>query len=247
MLFHSKKNQSLIKNVLCSGMVSLALFASQSVLAGTDATVDYADIENPWVDFVGDNVDWTEYGESSVYYNGVAYPFFTKVKGEGVDVIGDWISGSFFENATNRKRYVQHLLNEFDLPTFNAYTGWNFSESQVNVAQILLYNDAAFTMDKTAVWIEKQYQDGTKEMQIYESGTDIVEEELREVMHLLRPSVLRLRVGYKAKGELSFFGGNDWKKCDWVDIDDLTAVVYKATGALYNKKCSVEFKDTSKF
>lgn len=239
--------KNFVVRTIGTGLVTLSLVTIMPSQAGNDDTVDYADIESPWVHFFGDNVDWTEYDQRTVTFSGVDYPFFTKVKGEGVDNIADWVSGSFFENATNRRRYVEHYVNDFDLATFNSYVGTNWRESNVNTAQIMLYNDASFTLNRTAVWIEKKSGDGVKEMKVFDSGTDVVEEELREVMTLLRPSVLRIRIGYKAKGELDMFGGDNWKKCAWVDVANITGAVFKARGALYDKKCSVEYTESSSY
>ncbi|PON14477.1 hypothetical protein C2W62_28830 [Candidatus Entotheonella serta] len=122
----------------------------------------------------------------------------------------------------------------------------DWSESEVRAVHLLLYNDAAFTLGRVAVWVEKDYQGGTREIQLFNHDGDVVEEEVRDFMGLLRPSVRKIRVGFKAKGEISEwpFNGYNWKKCDWIDLNDVNGGVFRADGALYDKECHNEYEET---
>ncbi len=129
---------------------------------------------------------------------------------------------------------------------FNDEVDMDWSESEVRAVHLLLYNDAAFTLGRVAVWVEKDYQGGTREIQLFNHDGDVVEEEVRDFMGLLRPSVRKIRVGFKAKGEISEwpFNGYNWKKCDWIDLNDVNGGVFRADGALYDKECHNEYEET---
>ena len=229
--------------------ISLALFtaslSANLAYAGDNSTVAYADVENPWVHYNSEHSSWTDYASHTFSIQSVGNyqintPYYTKIRGNGIDVVGDWLSGSFYENRTNRERYVQRFYNDFNFNDFGDATGYwrNGSEVDYQAVQIMLYNNAGFTLNKAAVWVSR----GSDEVLFYETGNDIILEELLDTMAILPPEFTKIRVGFKAQGEIDFLGGDDWKKCDWVNIDKISGISFRAEGLLYDKKC---YKDTS--
>lgn len=229
-LTHKLTNKTILSKCLLASLLS-----STVAFAGDDSTMAYDDIENPWVHYDGEHVDWNEYAKDTFSWNGNTYKAYSKIKGEGVDSILDWTSGSFLENETNRERYVEHFVNEFDLDQFNSETGHSFDSWNVRAVQIMIYNNGTFTQGDTAVWANIK----GVETEIVRRGKNIVEEEVLDVMAILPWGATQIRIGYKASGEIN---GN-WKKCDWVNLGGITGAVFRSGGALYNKKCYHEYDD----
>jgi len=154
-------------------------------------------------------------------------------------------SSTFFANSTNRRRYIEHYVNDFNLQYFSSEIGDNWQQSNTKEAQIFLYNNASFTMGRIGVWVQYENdQGGISEAQIYNSDSDVVEDESKDIMVLLASTAHSIRVGYKAKGEISSwpFNGYNWKHCGWVELsDEVTGAVFKGDGLLYSKECSQEY------
>ena len=96
----------------------VALSGATVARAGDAGTVSPSQIENPFVDFIGANVDYRAYHDQTFKHSGETFPTYSVIGGQGVQVVGDWLSGSFFENGTNRERFVQRfqkLINSFAL------------------------------------------------------------------------------------------------------------------------------------
>ncbi|MGB1014989.1 MAG: hypothetical protein ACPG4T_12705, partial [Nannocystaceae bacterium] len=129
----------------------LGSVAPSLALAGDDSDVSYEDIEHSLVDDYDGGYSWTT---KSITRDGVTGTIQLAHDIRGEPNIWDF-NGSFFENSTNRKRYVSKM-QEWGVSDFLTD---NPEDSDMVATSFIAYNAGGSENDVLSTWI---YVDGVE-------------------------------------------------------------------------------------
>lgn len=181
----------------------LGSVAPSLALAGDDSDVSYEDIEHSLVDDYDGGYSWTT---KSITRDGVTGTIQLAHDIRGEPNIWDF-NGSFFENSTNRKRYVSKM-QEWGVSDFLTD---NPEDSDMVATSFIAYNADGSENDVLSTWI---YVDG---VEIKEVTSDYVSEELLEGV-LLSSFSDDSTIKFKFKYDPAFTGSKT-KTCE-IDVHE---------------------------
>lgn len=151
---------------LVTGLVLGATLLPEAALAGDDGDVSYEDIDHSFVDGYSGGYTWKT---KSITRDGVSGTIKLAHDIRGEPNIWD-INGSFFENSTNRKRYVSKAQEWAS----SDYLADNPGDADMVATSYIAYNAGGSENDVLSTWI---YVNG---VEIKEVQGDFVSEELLE-------------------------------------------------------------------
>ncbi|PRQ09772.1 RICIN domain-containing protein [Enhygromyxa salina] len=201
--------------------------------AGNDSDVSYEDIENDFIDNFDGGYTWST---KTIIRDGQSGTFRIGHDERGEPNIWDF-NGSFFENATNRRRYVQRIQEW----STSDYLAQNPEYEDMVVTNFIAFNDDKSENDILTTWI---YVNG---VEIREIAGDYVSEELLEGI-ILSPFTDDTTISFKFKYDPAFTGSKT-KTCS-IDVhpDDAvfarSIVVEMDTGDWWtgdSANCEIEF------